>query len=67
LNLARVPATKVGSVAKRVKAPFLRRLWDHDRRDLGSTPNFGAQAVTFLNKALYDDYLGGFDKQIIKW
>jgi len=48
----------VGSVAERVKAPFLRQPCDHDHvRDLGSTPTLIGHVVAFLDKALYDDYL----------
>jgi len=55
---------KVGSVAKRVKAPFLRRPCD-----LGSTHTLVAQVIASLDKALYDDYicLVASNKQQIKW
>ena len=43
----------MSSVAKWVKASFLRRPRSHD---LGSTPHPGHAAAS-LNKMLYDDYL----------
>ena len=43
----------VGSVAKRVKASFLRRPWSHDH---GFNPHPG-HVVASLVKTLYDDYL----------
>jgi len=54
----------VGSVAKRVKAPFLWRPCDLD-----STPTFNVHVVASLDKALYDDYLClvASNKRQIKW
>jgi len=47
----------VGSVAERVKAPFLWRPCDSRLRDLGSTPTLIGHVVASVDKTLYDDYL----------
>jgi len=58
----------VGSVAEKVKAPFLRQPCDCDV-GLSSTSTFLGQVVAPLDKTLYDDCLClmASNKQQIKW